>query len=90
MENFSTALEGVKKGERWARAGWNGKGMFIYLVAGSHFKVNRAPLNRHFSDGTDMQYHAHVDMFTAQGYAVPWVVSQADLLADDWLQVADY
>jgi hypothetical protein len=38
--------------------------------------------------GTDVVYHAHVDMKTAQGYVVPWLCSQADLLATDW-ELAD-
>lgn len=29
--NFGQAIELVKSGKRVARAGWNGKGMYIYL-----------------------------------------------------------
>jgi len=29
--NFGQALEALKDGERVARSGWNGKGMFLYL-----------------------------------------------------------
>ena len=84
---FSEALEKIKAGKKVARAGWNGKGMFIFLVPGSRFKVNRAPLNEIYSEGTEVEYHAHIDMKTAQGYVVPWIASQADLLADDWGEV---
>jgi hypothetical protein len=86
--NFSTALEKIKAGHRLARAGWNGKGMFLFLVPGSVFKVNREPLLSIMGEGTEVQYHAHIDMKTAQGYVVPWLASQADLLADDWEIVA--
>ena len=58
--------------------------MFLYLVAGSHFKVNRPPLSDLYDEGTEVDYHAHIDMKMAQGYMVPWVASQADLLAEDW------
>lgn len=34
--------------------------------------------------GTKVQYHPHIDMKTAQGYVVPWLASQADMLAEDW------
>lgn len=46
VENFtfSEALNFIKEGRRVYRAGWNGKGMFIFLVAGSNFIVNREPL----------------------------------------------
>jgi hypothetical protein len=82
--DFSSALLEIKNGKKVARAGWNGKDMFVFLVQGSTFKVNRAPLNQFYAEGTEVQYHGHIDMKTAQGYIVPWQPSQADLLADDW------
>ena len=39
--DFSAALKFVKDGRKVARAGWNGKGMFIFLVPGSTFVVDR-------------------------------------------------
>lgn len=85
--DFSTALRALKVGKRVARAGWNGKGMFLFLVPGSRFKVNRPPLLGIYEEGTEINYHAHIDMKTAQGYVVPWLASQADLLAEDWQAV---
>jgi hypothetical protein len=82
--SFSWALELLKLGEKVARKGWNGRGMFIFLVPGSTFKVNRPPLLGIYPEGTDISYYAHIDMKTAQGYIVPWLASQADLLAEDW------
>lgn len=84
---FDVTIIGLKQGRRYARNGWNGKGMFIFLVAGSTFKVNREPLLSIMGEGTEVQYHAHIDMKTAQGYVVPWLASQADLLAEDWNEV---
>lgn len=78
------AVSAMRAGNRVVRAGWNGKGMFIFLVPGSHFKVDRHPLLGIYPEGTPIDYHAHVDMKTAQGYIVPWLCSQADLLATDW------
>ena len=82
--NFGEALAAIKAGKRVARAGWNGKGMFLFLVPGSTFTVNREPLLSIMGEGTQVQYHAHIDMKTAQGYVVPWLASQADLLSEDW------
>lgn len=82
--NFGWALGMLKSGQRVYRSGWNGKDMFIFLVPGSTFEVNRAPLLGIYPEGTQIQYHAHIDMKTAQGYVVPWLASQADLLAEDW------
>lgn len=85
--SFSAALQYLKEGKKVAREGWNGKGMFVYLVSGSHFEVNRAPLLGIYPEGTEIDYRAHLDMKAADGTCVPWVASQTDLLADDWLIV---
>lgn len=87
--SFGLAVEAMKKGLKVARANWNGKGMFLFLVIGSHFQVNRPPLLGIYPSGTEIDYHAHIDMRTAQGYIVPWTASQADMLADDWFLVHD-
>lgn len=85
--DFSAALLALKAGKRVARAGWNGKGMFIFLVPGSVFQVSRPPLLGIYPEGTTVRYHAHVDMKTADGMVVPWLASQTDLLAEDWEQL---
>jgi len=82
---FSEALEFIKQGDKVCRSGWNGKGMFVFLVPGSRFTVNRAPLLGIYPEGTEINYHAHIDMRTADGQIVPWLASQTDLLADDWM-----
>lgn len=82
--SFGHALEAVKSSKRVARAGWNGKGMFIFLVNGSTFTVNREPLLSIMGEGAQVNYHAHVDMKTADGQVVPWLCSQTDMLANDW------
>jgi hypothetical protein len=82
--NFSQALDQIKAGKKVSREGWNGKGMFVFLVPGSTIKVNRAPLLSAFPEGTEIKYHSHVDMKTADNQIVPWLCSQTDLLADDW------
>jgi len=87
LMNFSIALDLIKKGLRVAREGWNGDDMFIFLVPGSRFEVSRPPLLGAYAAGTPIDYHAHIDMRTADGYVVPWAASQTDLLADDWLIV---
>ena len=85
VKSFSIALLDLKEGERIAREGWNGKGMFLFLVPGSRFTVNQAPLLGIYPEGTVIDYRPHIDMKTAQGDIVPWVASQSDLLAEDWV-----
>lgn len=82
--DFSWALTFLKEGKKVARTGWNGKGMFLFLVQGSTFTVNRPPLLGIYPEGTVIDYRSHVDMKTADGQVVPWVASQSDLLSDDW------
>lgn len=82
--NFGEALAALKSDGRVARSGWNGKGMFIYLVPGSTFTVNRPPLLGINDEGTKINYLPHIDMRTADGFCVPRLASQSDLLAEDW------
>ena len=84
--DFGKALQLIKAGKLLRRQGWNGKGMFIYLVAGSTFKVSRPPLSNIFVEGMEVTYLPHIDMRTADGKHVPWLASQTDLLAEDWQQ----
>jgi Protein of unknown function (DUF2829) len=85
--NFGQAIEALKQGKRVAREGWNGKGMFLFLVPGSTFKVNRPPLLGIYEEGTEINYHSHIDMKTADDTVVPWLASQTDMLAEDWMVV---
>ncbi len=87
--NFGDALLILKAGKRVARRGWNGKGMFVFLVPGSTFTVNRAPLLGIYPPGTPINYHAHIDMKCADGSIVPWICGQLDVLNDDWTIVVD-
>lgn len=87
-ETFSTALQWLRDHNKVARHGWNGKDMFLFLVEGSTFQVNRAPLLGIYPEGTSITYRPHIDMRTANGEIVPWIASQSDLLEIDWYIVA--
>ena len=84
--NFGQAIEVLKTGNKVTRVGWNGKEMFLFLVQGSQFKVNRPPLLGIYLEGTEINYRPHIDMKTVNGEIVPWVASQSDLLEEDWMQ----
>jgi len=85
--NFSEALLGLKTGRRMQRSGWNGKGMFIFLVPGSTFTVNRAPLLGIYPEGTKIDYNPHIDLKQADGSVSTWSPSNGDVLAEDWQEV---
>ena len=81
---FGDALYYLKEGKRVSRAGWNGKGMFVFLVAGSTFNVSRAPLLGIFSEGTEINYRPHIDIKNVDGSISTWVPSIGDVMAEDW------
>jgi hypothetical protein len=85
--NFGQALEALKDGKRCARHGWNGKGLFIFLVKGSKFLVNREPLLSHFGEGYEIDYKPHIDMKAVDGSISVWTASQTDIMAEDWVIV---
>lgn len=84
---FGLAIDALKAGSKVARSGWNGKGMFLFLVPGSTFQVNRPPLLGIYPEGTAIDYCPHIDMKTADNKVVPWLASQTDVLAEDWVVV---
>ena len=78
--NIGQAVEALKDGKFVQRAGWNGKGMHIYMEEGSTFAKGT---------GSQRWYEPHLVLFTAQKTHQPgWNASTPDLLADDW-QLAD-
>lgn len=71
---FGGALTSLREGKSVQRAGWNGKGQFLTLqVPDEHSKMSRA----------------YIYITTVEGNRVPWVASQTDLLADDWLNMPE-
>ena len=81
--NFGLALEAAKMGHRIARAGWNGKGMFLYHVPAAAYPPATDVAKEAFG-GENVPYGAYIAIKTAQGNVVPWLASQTDMLADDW------
>lgn len=87
--DFGSAICLLKEGLKVARKGWNGKDMFLYYVPASAYPAqrnNKATLAGMFPDDM-VPYGAYIAMKTAQGNVVPWLASQTDMLAEDWLIV---
>jgi len=85
--NFGQALEALKEGKKVAREGWNGKGMFLYYVPANSYPASRNPLGTMVGVFPDdmVPYGAYIAMKTAQDNVVPWLASQTDVLAEDWI-----
>ena len=80
--NFGLAIEAMKKGERVARKGWNGKDMYVFLAYEADF-VTDADISAF--DQLEVEVGDMLIMKTAQNTFQPgWLASQADMLADDW------
>ena len=79
--NFGDALHELKAGRRVAREGWNGRGIFIELQTPDENSKMTSPYI--FINTTGLQ----TDNEAAPKSLVPWLASQTDMLADDWLGV---
>lgn len=67
--SIGQAVKDLQNGHKVARAGWNGKDMYLELQV---------------PDANSKMTLPYVFMRTAQGDLVPWLCSQTDLLATDW------
>ena len=67
--DFSEALVNLKQGSKIARAGWNGKNMWLDLQVPDENSKMTLP---------------YIYMYTATQDLVPWLASQTDILAEDW------
>jgi len=81
--NFGTALERLHEGERITRKGWDGRGIFIELQTPDKNSKMTSPYI--FIDTTGLQTNNP----KALKSKVPWLASQTDMLADDWVIIED-
>lgn len=86
---FGLAIEAMKKGKKVARKGWNGKGMFLYYVPVEAYKPCTEIATSLVNENGLVEYGAYIAMKTAQGNVVPWLASQTDMLAEDWVILDD-
>ena len=92
--SFGLAIEASKLGLKVARAGWNGKNMFVVYMPPLHLppfntqepgpRVNDRTA-KFIGEDTPLDCQPYFAMFNAQKQWIPgWVASQSDMLADDW------
>lgn len=82
--NFGDALIAVKDGEKIQREGWNGKGLFVYLVPANAYKAQTGVAKQHFGDEALVPYNPYFAIKQADNTVSTWVPSVGDCLADDW------
>jgi hypothetical protein len=88
---FGLAIEALKLGKRVARAGWNGKGMWLSLSGDGVTEIDAASFwshnNRAYAEanGGTAKVLPSITMKTATGeILMGWLASQTDMLAQDW------
>lgn len=73
-EGIGWAIKQMHNGARVTRPGWNGRGMWLALQVPDEQSKMTLP---------------YIYMKTADDQLVPWLASQSDLLAMDWMVVPD-
>lgn len=84
-QNFEQALTALKRGLIAARAGWNGKGMFVYLVPPASYQAQTGVAKFFFGEAALVPYNGYFALKCADNTVNTWVPSVSDLLADDWI-----
>ncbi len=85
--SFGHALFMCKQGKKIARAGWNGKDMYVVYQKAYPDGI---PINKNTAqatgipEGTVCRFLPYLMMKTADDSFVPWLISQTDALSDDW------
>ena len=68
--DFGEALKMLKEGKRMCRKGWNGKGMYREVQ---------------FPNENSKMTQPYIFIKTADDNKIPWVTSQADVFAEDYI-----
>lgn len=92
---YSMALRLLKAGRRVARAGWNGKGMWLKMVGARDYAVSMGTIRTEVGTAYIDAHHDALELLpwigmkTADNKFVPWLCSQTDMIAEDWVALED-
>jgi hypothetical protein len=87
---FGHAIEALKRGCRVCRAGWNGKGMYLWLLPAATVKAEWCR-EEHLkavaeANGGEIEALGSIRMMTADKKVLTgWLASQTDILGEDWV-----
>lgn len=92
---FDAAIKALKKGKHVSRKGWNGKGMFLFLLEGNEVPKSaiqdpalREVVNQKV-EGETFTALPSIRMWTKdssgrEAILTGWLASQTDMLSEDW------
>ena len=86
---FGEAIEALKAGRKVCRDGWNGKGMYLWLLPAAIIKAEwcKEPHLKQLAEegGGEVEALGSIRMLTADKKVLTgWLASQTDVLAEDW------
>lgn len=90
---FGDAVAALKLGNKVARRGWNGRGMWLILVPGTQgAKLKEGTVYHHHLNSDSCDILPHIDMWTTNSEGrramLPgWLASQSDMISEDWVIV---
>lgn len=89
LKDFGWAIRHLKNGRRVTRSGWNGRGMYLWLLPAAMVKSEwcREPHLKEVAEtnGGEIECLGSIRMMTAdQKVLTGWLASQTDMLAEDW------
>jgi hypothetical protein len=87
--DFGKAIEALKQGKKVARKGWNGKGMYLWLMPATSVKAEwcKEPHLKELAEanGGEIEALGTIRMLTADKKILTgWLASQTDILSEDW------
>jgi hypothetical protein len=90
--SFGNAIDALKEGCRVARKGWNGKGMFLFLLPANDgipvSAISDPALREVIRSETGKETfdaYGSIRMWTADKKVLTgWLASQTDMLSNDW------
>ena len=91
-EDFGWAIKQLKAGKKVARLGWNGKGMYLWLMPAAIVKAEwcKEPHLKQLAEanGGEIEALGSIRMLTADKKILTgWLANQTDILSEDWIEV---
>lgn len=93
--DFGWAINALKAGHKVTRKGWNGKGMFLWLMPANNVKAEwcKEPVLKKLAEdnGGEIPCLGTIRMYThdstgRKAVLTGWLASQSDMLEEDWME----